>query len=78
MRAGEVSGGLRVVVGVSEDMTGAAVMLCGGEVVTDKLVPEGKVEFVVLRGGKRVETSAFQENKKSGQTQYHNAHSYFI
>ena len=64
VRADEVSGGVWAVVMVFDDMTGAAVMVCGVEVVTDKLVVDDKVEFVVVRGGKVVETSASQENQK--------------
>lgn len=76
MRVDEVSGGLWAVVGMCDDMTGAAVMVCGGEVVTDKLVPEDKVEFVVLvRGGKRVEVSVFQGNKRNQATHDHNTSS---
>lgn len=67
VRAGEVSGGVGAVVVVSDDMTGAAVMVRGVEVVTDKLVAEDKVEFVVVRGGKGVETPASQENQKIRQ-----------
>ena len=64
VRADEVSGGVWAVVMVFDDMTGAAVMVRGVEVVTDKLVVDDKVEFVVVRGGKVVETSASQENQK--------------
>lgn len=58
-----VSGSLRAVVEVSEGVTVAVVTVRGVEVVTDKLIVVGKVEIVVVRGGKRVETSAFQENQ---------------
>lgn len=55
-------------------MTAVSVMVRGVEVLFGKVNAEG--EFVLVRGGKVVETSAFQENKnKSGQTQYDNASS---
>lgn len=59
---GVMSGGLWAVVGVSEVMTTAVVMVRGVEVATDKPLTEGEGVFVVVRAGKRAETSAFQEN----------------
>lgn len=68
-----VSGGVRAVTEVSEGMTTVAVIVRGVEEARDKPVTE--VDFMVVRGGKRVVTSAFQENKNQ-PTQYDSASSY--
>lgn len=58
MVVGEVSGGLREVI---EDMTVASVMVCGVERMTDRLVTEGKVEFVVLRGAAKIRPNTISQ-----------------
>lgn len=53
-----VRGGLWEAVGVSELTAVVTTTVRGGEEVTDRLVTEGKVEFVVVRGGETVDSSA--------------------
>lgn len=70
----EVSAGMRATV---EGVTVAVVTVRGDEEATDKLVIVDKVEFVVVRGGERVETSVFQENQNKIKNSL-NTSSYFI
>lgn len=55
------------VIEVFEDMAGAAAMVRGVEGMTERLVTEGKVDVVGVRGGEGAETSAFQENKNQAK-----------
>lgn len=58
MVVGEVSGGLREVI---EDMTGASVMLRGVEKMADRLVTEGKVKFVMMRGAAKIRPNTISQ-----------------
>lgn len=61
-----VSGGLRVIIWVVVDMTGAAAMVGGVEEMTDLPVTVDDGGFV-LCGGKVLEASASQENKNQAK-----------
>lgn len=67
MRVGVVGESLRAGAGVPVGLTVAAVMVREGKELTDWVVTEGKVDFVMVCGSEEVETSAFQEHKSQAR-----------
>lgn len=63
MGADEMSGGWAAAVGVSEDMAGAAAVVCGGEGVIDTMGTEGEVDFAAVLAGEEMTDTVESEGE---------------